>query len=454
VISDSIIINNVKGIIELKAIFNFFDQKVIVVTGKNGVGKTTLVKAFKLISDLQVFQKSASLNSIRSDSNVSFELYGYEPFSFSYNPKLDALDSKQVLPKKEAVIAELPIPYGARFQQFSLVAKHDAEIRINIASSNYQDADELIEFLGKVYLTDKFSNLKVTNIKRQNFYFVLRESDFYIREDHLSSGEFFLIQLFRLITSGSELIIIDELDVSLDAAAQVHLFEAIKPVLDKYNSRLIVMSHSLAFMSTVDDGALYLLEENSHEITLEQRSFGYVKSFLYGFEGYDRYILTEDVVMEGFIEYIINAFSMIPYYQHKTIGVGGWNQLQLIIEKNDTEEIFTDYSNVIGIVDGDAHSEISKKYNGPTKILCSPVEDIEKYIFLNRGTLLSEIELPTYPESENKKKASKAYWKYLTVDKGLTKNRLYQLVIDSLYVNTERLANEIRAFLEKGSIEV
>ncbi len=219
-ISDSIKINNVKGVIELKAIFNFSDQKIIVVTGKNGVGKTTLVKAFKLVSDLQVFQKSASLNSIRPDSNVSFELYGYEPFSFSYNPKLDALDTKQVLPKKETVIAELPIPDGARFQQFSLVAKFDAEIRINIASSNYHDADELIEFLNKVYLTDKFSNLKVTNIKKQNFYFVLRESDFYIREDHLSSGEFFLIQLFRLITSGSALIVIDELDVSLDAAAQ------------------------------------------------------------------------------------------------------------------------------------------------------------------------------------------------------------------------------------------
>lgn len=454
-ISDSIIIiNNVKGVIELKAIFNFSDQKIIVVTGKNGVGKTTLVEAFKLISDIQVFQKSASLNSIRLNSSVSFKLHGYEPFSFSYNPKFEALDTKQVFKKKEPVFAELPIPYGDRFQRFSLVAKHDTEIRINIASSNYQDADELIEFLRKVYLTDKFSNLKVTNIKRQNFYFVLRESDFYIREDHLSSGEFFLIQLFRLITSGFELIVIDELDVSLDAAAQVHLFEAIKPVLDKYDSRLIVMSHSLAFMSTVDDGALYLLEDNSHKITLEQRSFGYVKSFLYGFEGYDRYILTEDAVMERFIEYIINDFHMTPYYQHKTIGVGGWNQLKLIIEKNDTEKIFTDSSNVIGIVDGDAYPEISQNYNGQTKILRSSVEDIEKYIFLNREALLTEIELPTYLESKNEKKASKAYWKYLTVDKKLTINHLYQLIIDSQNENTKRLANEIRAFLEKDSIEI
>jgi len=454
VISDIVKINNVKGVTELKAIFDFTDQKIIVVTGKNGVGKTTLVNAFKLISDPQVFNKSASLKSIRVDSSISFELYGHEKFSFSYNDKLGALDTKQLLPKKESVTAELPIPFGARFVQYASVASFDAEIRTNIASSIYQDANDLIAFLSEVYQTDKFSNLKVTRVKNRDFYFVLRESDFYIREDHLSSGEFFLIQLFRLITSGSELIVIDELDVSLDAAAQVHLFKAIKPILDKYRSRLIVMSHSLAFMSMVDDGALYLLENNSHEIKLEQRSFGYVKSFLYGFEGYDRYILTEDPVMEGFIDYVINKFSMATYYQHITIGVGGWNQLKLIIEKNDTENIFTDFSNVIGIVDGDAYTNISQEYRGPTQILCSPVEDIEKYILLNRESLLAEIELPTYSESVNIKRASKTYWKYLTDDKGLAINRLYQLVMDSQYENTERLAGEIRMFLEKDLIEV
>ncbi|MFK5915568.1 MAG: AAA family ATPase [Woeseiaceae bacterium] len=448
-ISDSVFIKNVKGVVELEVTFDFSDRAIIVITGKNGVGKTTLVKSFKLISDLQVFKNSLGLKSIRSDSNITVRLHGHKPFLFSYNSKLDALDTKQVLPKQEAVSAELPIPDGARFQQYAFVAGFDAEMRANIASDMYQVAEELIGFLSQVYLTDKFSNLKFTKIKNNNFYFVLLKDDYYIREDHLSSGEFFLIQLFRLITSGSELIIIDELDVSLDAAAQVHLFEAIKPYLEKYNSRLIVVSHSLAFMSTVDDGGLYLLEDNSHEIILEQRSFGFVKSALYGFEGYDRYILTEDVVMEGFIEYIIGYFSMSSYYQHMTIGVGGWNQLKLIIEKNDCEKIFTDSSNVIGVVDGDAYPKISQEYSGGTRILCSPVDDIEKFIFLNRESLLPEIDLPAYSESKNVKRASKTYWKYLTVDKQVTKNHLYQLVIDSQNENTKNLVSEIIIFLGK-----
>ena len=53
--------------------------------------------------------------------------------------------------------------------------------------------------------------------------------------------------------------LIDELDVALDAAAQVKLYSGIKPLLARYGSRLIVISHSLAFMNTVDDGGLYYL---------------------------------------------------------------------------------------------------------------------------------------------------------------------------------------------------
>ena len=133
-----------------------------------------------------------------------------------------------------------------------------------------------------------------------------------------------------MITSGAKLIIIDEVDVALDASAQVHLYNAIKPLLTKHKSRLILVSHSLAFMNTVEEGGLYYLEYKSSTTTLEQRSFGYIKSDLYGFKGYDRYILTEDSILEGFIEHVIKdkQFSITPYYKYITIRAGGWKQLQ------------------------------------------------------------------------------------------------------------------------------
>jgi hypothetical protein len=246
-------------------------------------------------------------------------------------------------------------------------------------------------------------------------------------------------------------VLIDELDVALDAAAQVKLYTGIKPLLEKYSSRLIVVSHSLAFMNTVDDGGLYYLEDNSGSVTLEQRSFGYIKSDLYGFEGYDRYILTEDEVLEGFVEYIIVSYSLRPYFQHRTIGVGGCNQLKMIVEKNDRYKIFSDSSNVLAIVDGDTYPSLVQEYNGSTEIYRSPVEDIEMFIYLNRDALLQEIENPTYTESNIPKKASKSYWKYLTIDKGMKKNELYQIIIDSEQEKCQHLVAKIKIFLERSN---
>lgn len=343
----------------------------------------------------------------------------------------------------------MPIPYGARFRQFSKIAGFDSELKISIASTDYEKASNLILFLSQVYSSNKFSELKSTKIKKNTFYFILKDNDYYIREDHFSSGEFFLIQLYRLITSGAQLILIDELDVALDAAAQVKLYAAIKPILQKNNSRLIVVSHSLAFMNTVEDRGLYYLEEKSDVVSLESRSFGYIKSDLFGFKGFDRYILTEDEVLEGFIEYIIMYFSVCCYYQYTTIGVAGVNQLQAIVEKNDSDQIFSDSSDVLCIVDGDVFPTLTESYAGPTRVISSPVQDLESYIYLNRETILPEIDLPTYQESSNKKRASKTYWKWLINNKGISENYLYQLIVDQEQDDARLLITEIKAFLEK-----
>jgi ABC-type multidrug transport system ATPase subunit len=445
---DKISIRNVKNISILDVGFKFPDSRVIVITGKNGVGKTTIIKSFNLIVDPNVFAKLSGENALKDDSKVSFSISGIRPFTFFYNKKLGAFDSKDILPRKNEIISELPIPHGARFKQFSKIAGVDSELKINIASTDYKKASKLIDFLTQVYASNKFSGLKSTTINKDTFYFTLRDDDYYIREDHFSSGEYFLIQLYRLITSGAKLILIDELDVALDAVAQVNLFSAIKPILQSNNSRLIVISHSLAFMETVDDGGLYYLEDNTGVVTLEPRSFGYIKSDLFGFKGFDRYIITEDEVLEGFIEFIIMENSVHCYYQHITIGVAGVNQLQMIVEKNDSAQIFSDSVNVLCIVDRDVYSLLTEAYEGPTKIICSIVDDIEMYVYLNRETLLPEID-PPRDESSNAKRASKRYWKWLTITKGISKNYLYKLITESKPENTALLLSEVKAFLEK-----
>ena len=447
---DKIFLRNIKAISSLSVEFVFPASNVLVITGKNGVGKTSIIKAFHLLSDPQIFDKASGLNSIRSDSEILFEIDGFDRFSFSVDKKRGVLDTRDKLPGVDEIIAELPIPYGERFEQFSLIASHDSEIRVSIASGRYNNADNLIMFLSEIYSTNKFDNLKAIKVGKNTFYFLLKTQDYYVREDHLSSGEFFLIQLYRLITSGAKLVLVDELDVALDAAAQVKLYAAIKPILKKYKTRLVVVSHSLAFMNTVDDGGLYYLEASHRGVVLEQRSFGYIKSDLYGFKGYDRYILTEDAVLEGFIEFVIRSFSIIPYYQYRIIGLAGVNQVKMILEKNDSDHIFSDSTNVMAVVDKDVFGGLCKDYSGETKIFCSPVDDLEKYIFEHRETLLPDIDLPTDKESEKLKKASKAYWKYLTIKKGINSNKLYELIIENNQSQSQKFADELQKFLVIG----
>lgn len=446
---DRVSLRLVNNIDSLDIDFDYPDSNIIVITGRNGVGKTTIIKSFYLLSDPDIYSKSSGEDAVSDASQVSFSLDGIEPFGFYYNANLGAFDTRDGIPGEGVIISELPIPYGARFQQFSKIAKFDSELKINIASTDYEQASDLIGFLSEVYISSKFDNLKSTRIKNKEFYFILKEGDYYIREDHFSSGEFFLIQLYRLISSGAKLILVDELDVALDAVAQVNLYSSIKPILQANDSRLIVISHSLAFMGTVDEGGLYYLEEDGGNASLEARSFGYIKSDLFGFRGYDRYILTEDEVLEGFIEFLIRHYSIDCHYRHITIGVAGVNQLKMIVEKNDARQIFTDSDKVLCVVDGDVFPGLQEGYNGTTRILSTPVDDLESHLYLNRNALLSDVELPTYKEAANVKKASKRYWKWLMNDKGISAEQLYRIIVESKNVDVAQLKGEIEGFLSQ-----
>ncbi|WP_339075216.1 AAA family ATPase [Teredinibacter turnerae] len=446
-VTDSISIREIKNISTLDVEFEYPDSNIIVVTGKNGIGKTSVVKAFRLIKEPGLFGKYSGEYSLRQGSSVEICIEGFQKFKFAYNERLKGMDTRDSLPADGDVFSELPIPYGDRFSRFSAISAQDTELKIRISTSDYGEAIDLIDFLRRVYSTDRFGELKQAKIKGDNYYFLLKEQDYYLREDHFSSGEYFLIQLYRIITSGAKLILIDEIDVALDGVAQANLYEVVKPLLQQYGARLIVISHSLAFMRTVEDGGLYYLESNEGNISLEKRSYGYIKSDLYGFRGFDRYILTEDNILEEFIEYIIRTGSVSVHYQYTTVGVNGYNQVLSIIQKNDTHQLFSSSENVLCIIDGDAFTEVEENYDGPTKILSSPYRDIELYVYQNRERLLSAVPLPEYVESRKAKSAAKTYWKYLTVDLEISQNDLFRILVADCEAGVADLVCKIQKFL-------
>ena len=86
--SDKVTLQNIKNISRLSVEFIYPESNILVITGKNGVGKTSLVKAFHLISDPSIFEKTAGLNAIRQDSKISFDIDGFKPFVFQFNKNL------------------------------------------------------------------------------------------------------------------------------------------------------------------------------------------------------------------------------------------------------------------------------------------------------------------------------------------------------------------------------
>ncbi len=170
-ITDKISIKNVKNIRHLEVEFKFTDSNIIVVTGKNGTGKTTLIEALHLLEDPEIFEKTSSNNAIGPDSEVKIEVQGFSPFEFKFNEKLGVLDSKDALPEIKAITAEQTFPTGERFSRYAQVSTFDSQIRNNIAATEYGRADELISFLTDVYSSNKFKNLQLTTINNKDFYF-------------------------------------------------------------------------------------------------------------------------------------------------------------------------------------------------------------------------------------------------------------------------------------------
>lgn len=235
----------------------------------------------------------------------------------------------------------------------------------------------MILFLSTVYGTERFNNLKEVTIKKENHYFILKNDNYYIREDYLSSGEYFVINLFKLIQQRKKLIAIDEIDISLDASAQTKLIEQIRNYCTAYGVTVIFTTHSLPLMKTLNADELYYMEESNGKTFIKNTSYNYIKSVLYGFKGWDKYILTEDKVLSSYIKHLITTILEPIFFNFIIIYAGGCDEVIDLMNRNSSIEFFCPAENVISILDGDAQH----KFPQNDKILYVPFQYIEHQLY-------------------------------------------------------------------------
>ncbi|ENU1227483.1 AAA family ATPase, partial [Providencia rettgeri] len=280
-------------------------------------------------------------------------------------------------------------------------------LREKYLKGEYENANELIVFLNSVYKDiNKFQNLKVVKIKGVNYYFLPLDNNRYIREDYFSSGEFFVISIFKMITSSSRLIIIDEIDVSLDSSAQVSLMGAIRDICIKREIKILFTTHSLPIMKTIYEYGtpiIYLKNENG-TVHHNQVSYSFIQLEMFGFLGFDKFIFTEDVTLESYINFKLS--TMETKNRVKVIYIGGCSNVVDLMKRNAVTNFICPSKDAIAVLDGDSKTD----YGYRSDVIISPYNDIEDEIFRKYKEENEVYNLPTVAP-ENAK--SKAYWKKL-----------------------------------------
>jgi ABC-type multidrug transport system ATPase subunit len=376
-------IRDVQHIKSVNFSVNLAAKSLVCITGKNGSGKTTLIKSIRNLINADTFQKTSSTRSFTTNSEITYKVDDAN-IVFKYNSTKKTIDTRDSIPQelRNKVFVELPIPYGERFNFFQKVSDIDDELRSNIVLRKFIQPTELIYFLESIYGTKKFVDLVEVGIRKTPYYAIILDADYhYLREDYFSSGEYFLISLYRRIKSGYTAIFIDEIDISLDAAAQVRLVEWLKIFKEKYNTTFVFTTHSLAMMRTLEPDELFCMEgQDDGSTAIKNRSYAFIKSTLFGFSGWDKYILTEDDVLKDFLQHLIQKHCRPSFYQHKIIYVGGGRNTTDLMERNSTENFLSkNTDSVITILDGD---QKGKPHSNAANVFCIPMASVEKELLV------------------------------------------------------------------------
>lgn len=244
-------IENVHPINNLVFEIDLSQHGIHCIVGKNGTGKTTLAKAVMNLALADTFVRTSSDGVFNDSSAIRYTL-GADQYLFTYDPALRSISTRQPVPghHKAVVSVEMPAPYGQRFMFFRILADQDEDIRQAVVLGRYEKPTALIEFLTNIYQDHRFDDLVEVKFRRGSCCCFVHEDKRYLREDYFSSGEYFLINIYRKIIKGTPLVFIDEIDISLDTSTQARLAEQLRQLCTKHSSSVVFTSHSLALMQT------------------------------------------------------------------------------------------------------------------------------------------------------------------------------------------------------------
>ena len=431
-------ITSVQPIAALSVEIDLNRPGLICVVGTNGTGKTTLAKAILNLSRSDTFYQTSAKRIFDNSSRIRYQVDA-EEYLFTYDKRLDSISTRKPVPArvKNLIAVELPAPHGERFTFFRTLAEADEEIRQAVVTSQSWKPVELIEFLSEVYGERRFDDLVEVRFQRGVCCCKVFPDKHYIREDYFSSGEYFLINLYRKVLNKTRLLVIDEIDIALDAKAQAQLANQLRTLCKQHTVTVVFTSHSLALMQTLEPNEIHYLERTQTQTTLSPMSFNGAKSLMFGFKGFDRTILTEDVVLKCFIEYVINRYCSPTFFSYQIILIGPGGQAVGLMRKNREIEFLGPKEQVITVLDGDI-----KPLNGEPGIHYIPLLSVEK-------ALKVEYHKPGFPHTfgGGELLKDKALYAEFVTSKRLSREEIFKLLCDIHNDAMELFAKNLREFV-------
>lgn len=376
-----IIIENLKKITRLDFTLSL-EKGLYAIAGNNGSGKSSLMTAIaKLVRPSILKEEFAGSTNNFSNSSITYvNPYGFD-IVWRKNPNWHAVENYEMMPRYKGFF-ESSILTGTRFhhldnKKFLLKTK---DIESSKEASEF--IKENLDYIINGTKTTHFDNLYFAQLDRENrLYFIQFEENIHISEFNLSTGEYFLLSVLKIIQTFSNrrqkdeirLLIIDEIDIALHPLAQRRFIEKLKEWMIEYNLLIIFATHSLQIINSLKADDIYYIENNE---VLNPIYPAYLTSRLFEHTSYDKVILVEDDLAKRFIEIMLDSIN----YERlllKIIPIGGWGKVLEIYSQNRKFQYFGTASTLI-VLDGDIISSANKKPYKNIKKTFLPFDNFER----------------------------------------------------------------------------
>lgn len=366
---EKIIIDNIRNIEHLE--FEIPNAGVHVITGENGIGKTTLFTCLSRICNNNAYRNGFATTNLNNYDEYSGTItYCVDEQSVVYSRRA----SGRWQPDVKNNIFDL---YG--FARVVHISTRNERIFTQIVEvpRREQAADRwLIDALNRILNTDRFSDMiRITvgdlrsrtgnaDKRRRNTAFAIQQGRNYYTEQNFSFGEIVLLNLLYDIedVDDNSLVLVDELEMALHPAAQIRLIQYLTEMASQKNLTILISTHSASIIKA--QKSVILLEKETHGIKV-YNSCPPAKAI--GAIGMredtmaDIIVIVEDEMAKAFFSALMRKYiELCPesnYLDIRILGVGGYqNIINFYVEAENY--IFYDNVYVTAFLDKDVETDI------------------------------------------------------------------------------------------------